>query len=235
MARPNYRALCIGLSEFGTLSGASEDEEPSEAAEDFREHLVFAEQAAGRQGVSTALVRHAANRVAHRYGLDQELTRKFVTRFFGEVNTYFVDPARRDQVIGDVAARIAEATPRVIIAHSLGSVVAYETLWSRPHPAVDLLLTMGSPLALPDVVFDRLEPHDGPRGIPPGVHRWINVTDPGDLVAIPVGGIGARFTGVTADLTDAIHAFKFHQVAEYLSCRTTAGVLSAQLSPSISS
>jgi hypothetical protein len=195
---------------------------------------LVAPEASGAQGASTALVRRAASRVARRHGLDQDLIRKFAIRFFGEVNTYFTDPARRDQVTRDVSARIAEFGPRVIIAHSLGSVVAYEALWSRPHPDIGLLLTIGSPLAMPDIVFDRLAPHDGPRGIPPGVRRWINVTDPGDLIAIPVGGIGAHFTGVTADLTDAIHAFKFHRVTEYLSSRTIAGALSAHLNPSTS-
>jgi hypothetical protein len=213
------------------LGGAQGDDALSDAAR--RDLLRWAELAApevpGAQGEPTALVRRAASRVARRYGLDQELTRAFVVRFFSEVNTYFTDPGRRARVIDDVAARITEFGPRVIIAHSLGSVATYEALWSRPHPDIDLLLTMGSPLAMPDIVFDRLAPHDGPRRVPPGVHRWINVTDPGDLVAIPVGGIGASFAGVTADLTDAIHAFKFHRVSEYLGSRTVAGALSAYL------
>ncbi|HET9894004.1 MAG TPA: hypothetical protein VFQ44_03630 [Streptosporangiaceae bacterium] len=86
-------------------------------------------------------------------------------------------------------------------------------------------------LAMPGIIFDRLAPHGSPRGIPPGVRRWINVTDHGDIIAIPAGGIRARFAGVAADLTDAIDAFRYHRVTEYLSCRTVGGVLSAHLDP----
>jgi hypothetical protein len=185
----------------------------------------------GAQGVLTAGVRRVASRVARRHGLDQELTQAFVAWFFRDLDAYFTDVARHEQVIGDVSAELSGFGPRVVVAHSLGSIVAYEALWSRPHPDIDLLLTLGSPLAMPDIVFDRLAPHEGPRGIPPGVRRWINVTDPGDLIAIPVGAVAAQFAGLTADLTDAIGAFTFHRVTEYLSSRSVAGVLSAHLAP----
>ena len=75
----------------------------------------------------------------------------------------------------------------VVIAHSLGSVVTYETLWAHPQQRVDLLITLGSPLAMPDVIFDKLHPvpehRKGQR--PPGVRRWINIAEPGDVIAIP--------------------------------------------------
>jgi hypothetical protein len=218
----------------GTVSqGADDEARLSDSAR--RDLLRWSELAApeppGAQGILTAGIRRVASRVADLYRLDQDHTRAFVVRFFGELDTYFTEADRRDQVIGDVSAAIDRFGPRVVIAHSLGSVVAYETLWSRPHPDIDLLLTMGSPLAMPDIVFDRLAPHHGPRGIPPGVKRWINVADTGDLIAIPIGGVAKHFTGLTADLTERIGAFAFHRVTEYLSSRSVAGILSAHLDP----
>ncbi len=55
--------------------------------------------------------------------------------------------------------------------------MTYETLWENPIPEIDLLITIGSPLAMPGVVFPRLRPeiiaNRGAR--PPGVARWVNL------------------------------------------------------------
>ena len=110
--------------------------------------------------------------------------------------------------------------PQILIAHSLGSIVAYEALWAHPDCSVDMFLTLGSPLAMPDVVYDRLAEHAGPRGRPPGVRRWINIADHGDIIAIPRGGVSHAFVGLTGDISDNIHAFDFHRVTRLpsLSC-----------------
>ncbi|MBB6547170.1 hypothetical protein [Nonomuraea rubra] len=61
------------------------------------------------------------------------------------------------------------------MAHSLGSVVVYEVLWAHPDLRVNRLVTLGSPLGMPGVVFDRLDPAPGQRGSrPPGVSEWVN-------------------------------------------------------------
>jgi hypothetical protein len=44
----------------------------------------------------------------------------------------------------------------VIIAHSLGSVVAYETLCAHPEWPVHTLVTIGSPLGIANLIFDKL-------------------------------------------------------------------------------
>ena len=78
-----------------------------------------------------------------------------------EVHRYLGDSARRDAVrrtVADtIAATSAQGGARVVLAHSVGSVVVYEALWARPASR-STLITMGFPLALPDVVFDQLEP-----------------------------------------------------------------------------
>jgi hypothetical protein len=55
----------------------------------------------------------------------------------------------------------------------VSSVVTYESLWVRPELQVDLLIALGSPLALPDIVFPNLHPahEDGKGHRPPGVRR----------------------------------------------------------------
>jgi hypothetical protein len=167
--------------------------------------------------------------VADRFGFAHVPARAFIATFFGELHRYFTDEPRRNAVRTDLVEALERTKPRVVVAHSLGSVVAYESLWAHEHPPIALLLTVGSPLAMPDVVFDQLAPHEGPRRRPPGVARWINIADPGDCVAIPRGAISTRFGGVGADLTDVIGAFSPHKVTGYLACGATAGALATLL------
>jgi hypothetical protein len=183
------------------------------------------------QGRLTAPARAAADWIAHRFGAERTLVRRFVARFCPEVATYLDDPGRRGAARDDVADTVAAHRPRVVIAHSLGSVVAYEALWAHPSPTVELLVTVGSPLGLPGAIFDRLQPAPTARRgqRPPGVQRWVNIADPGDLVAIPRAGLAGLFEGIDADLTTPIGIFDFHKVLNYLSCPTTAGAVAAAL------
>ena len=71
------------------------------------------------------------------------------TPLFGldQVGRYLDDDARRAAVIRRVSTVILAAPrPRVVIAHSLGSLVAWDLL-ADPRIEVDLLITAGSPLA----------------------------------------------------------------------------------------
>jgi hypothetical protein len=182
------------------------------------------------QGRLTQPARAAADWIARRFGLDQRMVRLLVTTFCREVHRYLTDAARRGAVRTTVADTISSRDTRVVLAHSLGSVVTYETLWAYPDLEVDLLITLGSPLAMPDVVFNRLEPapKNGRGRRPPGVNRWINICDPGDIIAVP-RGLAACFDGIDADLTTPIGVFNAHKAAGYLSCATTAAALATLL------
>ena len=180
------------------------------------------------QGRLMTPARQATDWIAHRYGLDHHLVRLLVTTFCREVHTYLNDDDRRSAAQNEVAATITDQHADLVIAHSLGSVVTFETLWAHPDIQVDLLLTLGSPLAMPDVIFPKLRPTpaDGAGHRPPGVQRWINITDPGDFIAIP-RQLGTYFEGVSADLTTPIAIFDMHKVTNYLACTTTAAALAS--------
>ncbi|WP_340687871.1 serine peptidase [Amycolatopsis coloradensis] len=183
----------------------------------------------GRQGWGTWPLRQVLSWVAERRGLSPRLVNMFVATFFREVAAYLNpddDSARtaaRERVVHTLRSRHA----KVVIAHSLGSVVAYEALWECQDVPVDLLITLGSPLALPHAVFPRLcpPPADGRGARPPGVARWVNLADPGDLVAVPPFGVSRRFADVDVDEHSVAHAFDFHLVSNYLSCARVASVL----------
>lgn len=80
--------------------------------------------------------------------------------------------------------------PLLLIAHSMGSVIAYDALWEMSHDSRDdlrleLLLTMGSPLGQ-NYLQRRLFGHDrsGTERFPANVRRWVNLAAVGDMTAI---------------------------------------------------
>lgn len=84
----------------------------------------------------------------------------------------------------------AQKAPLLVIGHSLGSVIAYDSLWTASHLepldcSVDLFLTLGSPLGI-RFVQRRLLGHDalGRLRYPTNIRRWCNITAVGDAYAI---------------------------------------------------
>ncbi|MFJ9886527.1 serine peptidase [Streptomyces sp. NPDC091287] len=190
--------------------------------------------AAGR---ATWAPRQAVSWLARTRFPGRTVTEWFVATFVREVATYLrADAGVRDAVRDHVARVIDEHRADVVIAHSLGSVVAYEALWRHQHLTVPSLITLGSPLALPHAVLHRLDPAPVPSGAPgssglpqgarpPGVRHWTNLADPGDIVAIPPRGVGRHFDRVDVDEHTVINAFDFHTVRNYLASPLVARAL----------
>lgn len=87
-------------------------------------------------------------------------------------------------------AAIEAGRPILLIAHSMGSVIAWDSLWQMSHKdrndlRVDRLLTMGSPLGQ-RFIQRRLFGYrdEGERRYLKGVRRWTNLTAAGDLTAV---------------------------------------------------
>ncbi|RZB16099.1 serine peptidase [Streptomyces sp. F001] len=183
------------------------------------------------QGRLAIPLRHAAEMVAKRFSLDGRLTRAFIALCCREVAAYLraPDAPTRHAAREEVASVIAERRPRIVIAHSLGTVVTYEALHAHPELTVDLFITLGSPLALPHGVFHRLLPAPVERGIrPPGVARWVNVSDHGDPVAI-LRPLRRYFDGVDLDLQESVRLFDFHRAVGYLRSPAVAAALDPYL------
>lgn len=179
----------------------------------------FMPQFAGAQGRLTSPLRAAMAFAAERIALSDVQRVAILKRFAREVAAFLRTEPGTFTPKHEVIAAVAEAFEGadVVLAHSLGSVVAYETLWKYGQ-RIPLLVTLGSPLALPHFVFPRLTPApvDGKGGKPPGIGQWSNLADRGDFVAIPRGGVGESFAEVAEDLHDSIHIADFHRLANYL-------------------
>jgi pimeloyl-ACP methyl ester carboxylesterase len=100
--------------------------------------------------------------------------------------TYQVQDEIRKRFVTRLKADKPASGPHVVVSHSMGTVIAYDCLKRVPEcPAVDALITIGSPLGL-DEIQDKLQPEwtrqDGfPKDRVRGL--WANVFDRLDPVA----------------------------------------------------
>jgi hypothetical protein len=80
--------------------------------------------------------------------------------------------------------------PILLFGHSMGSVIAYESLWQlsrelKSDVKIDLLLTTGSPLGQSIVQRHLLGSHrEGRDRYPGNVKKWVNIAAIGELTAI---------------------------------------------------
>lgn len=135
-----------------------------------------------------------------------------------QVRRYLVAPELKAEVDG-LVDRAVTADCRVLVGHSLGSVVAWEYLRRHPEHRVDLFLTVGSPLGL-RMVRSRL-PH-AVFGPPRNVGRWVNIRDRRDPVAC-AGDLIQLWPGVHDRHVD--NEGDSHNVARYLSKVETGSVI----------
>lgn len=95
------------------------------------------------------------------------------------------------QLVSDEVERAWSLGERVLlIGHSLGSVIAYECLWQLGRELgrderVDLLMTLGSPLATRFIrKAVKGADRDGAERYPGNIRRWSNISARGELVAL---------------------------------------------------
>lgn len=117
--------------------------------------------------------------------LRRPLSRAFLKTFVADTAAYFFGDGVRDKIrrrLVDVL-KAAAGQPVTLVAHSQGSIVAYEVLSALGAAAgnVEALVTIGSPLGIAEVQ-DWLEPDN--RKAPEVVKRWHNFADPLDPVAM---------------------------------------------------
>jgi hypothetical protein len=148
-----------------------------------------------------------------------------------QVTGYFTDPLVRRAAQKRLAACITPDT-RVVVAHSLGSVVAYETLCDNDFNVdwdIHALVTLGSPLGMGALVLDRLnpEPVDRRAAWPRAVRSWTNIADATDIVAT-VKELAPCFGSRVSDLL--VHnGAHMHDATRYLTAVETGRAVVAGL------
>ncbi len=105
-----------------------------------------------------------------------------VKRATDDVVTYLVVPKAR-KIINDYYFSALTKEPTIIIAHSLGTIVAYDILRSLDPEAFDVrgLITIGSPLGVKTVQRQLHPPMEYPKSLK---GNWVNVFDRRDIVSL---------------------------------------------------
>lgn len=144
-----------------------------------------------------------------------------------QVRRYLTEDDTRQRIRQRVLDALTEDT-QLVVAHSLGSIVAYEALHAVDAAYPQSLITLGSPLGIRGMIFDRLTPapRAGAGQWPPQLQTWTNIADRGDVVAL-VKTLAPIFPGALKDVS--VHnGAKAHDVRPYLTARETgAAVLTA--------
>jgi hypothetical protein len=145
-----------------------------------------------------------------------------------QVRSYLHNEEIRRQIQSRVVAAVREDTC-MLIGHSLGAVVAYEALCAHPEWPVHTFISLGSPLGIRNLIFDRLHPPPeyGIGVWPACLTRWTNVADQGDVVALVKvlrPQFGERIHDVLID-----NGASAHSVIGYLTARKTGDSIATGL------
>ena len=125
-----------------------------------------------------------------------------------------------------IEAEITDDT-RVLVAHSLGTILSYTALAQHDDWPVHTFVTLGSPLAVP-MIFDSLEPApvDGQAVWPGSVQRWVNVRALNDVACENplTDHFGPRVEEFVID-----NGHRAHAPEPYLNSRPTGAAIAAAL------
>jgi len=150
---------------------------------------------------------------------------------FQDVHAYFFRgyAERMRAVVREALAGIDE--PLVVVAHSLGTIIAYDVLREDASRRfeIPLFVTVGSPLAVQEIQ----DLVTGPLEVPAGVKAWLNASDFRDVVALdhdirPEYAPPERCTDVMVTNSSANH----HGIREYLAAPAVRDTILAALAAS---
>ncbi len=128
-----------------------------------------------------------------------EISDSLINKRFKDLDSYYnskfgaIDPRISTAIWLRLEAKLKRYRGRriMLVAHSMGTIIAYDVLKNNPGLEVDTFITLGSPLGLP-YVLDRIIPDPGAeckkdmRPAAPEALRgaWYNFSDIDDSVAI---------------------------------------------------
>lgn len=135
--------------------------------------------------------------------------------------SYRVRDEKRRRFI-DALRQASGSRPLTVVSHSMGTIIAYDCLKHVPDcPAIDALVTIGSPLGL-DEVQDFFPQYKAANAFPGEKLRgpWLNVYDPLDAIAMldPVLANDFRQDGqrVVQDLAVTNSGSWRHSISKYM-------------------
>lgn len=145
-----------------------------------------------------------------------DVTEKIVIFMVKQVAAYLEKPEIRTEILERIKVCVEEHQPTVLVGHSLGSIACYESLCAHPEWPVKVFVTLGSPLGINRLIFEKLQPKpiDGVGFRPQGIESWINIADKGDIVAL-IKDLDPMFAGLIHD-ESIDNGFGAHNASRYL-------------------
>ena len=118
---------------------------------------------------------------------DLQSTAEETKHYFQNVNNIACDV--REVLKQELRPLLKNSDNILLIGHSMGSIIAYDTLWELSHlenlsAKVDFL-TIGSPLGM-NYVQHRLKgnKYKGKKKYPTNIRNWVNISSEGDVTAL---------------------------------------------------
>lgn len=139
------------------------------------------------QPIEWADTQKSLNWLSRHSGLDKAAALFLQLRFI-DLSTYYTDEPKRRFLRGKLRdALLAQKGKRImLIAHSMGSIVAYDVLRAlgkeNSNIEVSHFVTLGSPLGVPHVL-QKIRKENAAVRTPSVVRRWTNLADRRDHVA----------------------------------------------------
>jgi hypothetical protein len=163
------------------------------------------------------------------------LASRFVWKSLTQVTRYLTDDRIRTPAQNHVLQLIGPET-RMVIGHSLGSVVAYQAVHRAYEARLSrdqqvTLITLGSPLGLRNIIYDLLRPPE--QCVPPAANRWENLAAEDDLVAaeLDLTDLFPPLSGSPVKVCNHLVATgsKPHEVTRYLTEPPTGRIVGESL------
>jgi hypothetical protein len=165
-----------------------------------------------------------AERVAGLPGIERLVEHQIEHRV-QDLYQYHADAGLRASIQSRLVATLKPAIGKgqavMLIAHSMGSIIAYDVLINNPGLRIAHFITVGSPLGLGEVKA-HLATHTGPLRVPEGVARWSNFADQRDPIAALDMRLASDFTA-----NEAGAAITDHKVYGYLRTPEVARMVAA--------
>lgn len=164
-----------------------------------------------------------------------------------DVDDYYAEPDLRrltnDRLVDAVRSGLPAGEQVVVVAFSMGTLVAYDTLRADPKLPVGALITCGSPLAMPSI-YRRVGATGSSRArmrtpFPSQLRLWVNVWTKDDPATAGHHDMAARFPApdpATQHVQDLetwgrsatpTSPFGAHDALDYLSSRTVGAAVRA--------
>jgi hypothetical protein len=137
-----------------------------------------------------------------------------------QVNGYLFIPETGERIRQIVTNEIGDDT-RVLVGHSLGSVIVYDLLVRGAAPQIRGMVTLGSPLPLA-TVRSALPPPMAGVAVPGSELPWCNVYDPWDVVTA-----GQGLEPPASDVPVRNRPVDPHALSAYLARKETADAILA--------